>query len=173
MLLVTVLLCLILLALLATLYLLMALPDFRSRAGRPVKVALYFTMALTVVSILVNIAVKVQERTGISMGISGGLSSDARQWISHNSPGEPTINQPGDNIRILREGLAFLRKDPDLMKDPAVQSVISQYSGLPATPTRLLSREEERNYYDGALAVRQIIAGLANEKNTAEAQPAY
>ena len=158
---ITVFLCLALLVFLAAFYLLMGLPDFRSSAAKPAKL----TFAGGLVCLLLALAtigwIRVQDNTNIPLRLSGGVQYDAEQWINRNSPAAPVLGQAGDNIRILREGLTFLRRNVELMKKPDIQTVVSQYSKLPERPTKLLTRDEERQYYEGALAVRQVILGLS------------
>ena len=150
-----------LVALCVTYVLFTALPDSRTSPGAKVKVAMVITAVLLLGAGLAVSLIKVQEATGIETKLSGGAESDARQWIQANSPQAPVVNQPGENIKILREGMAWLRAHPNVADTAEARSIMQRFGALPERPTKLLSRDEESQYYSGASAVWTLINGIA------------
>lgn len=145
------------------------MPDSRTPSGKTLRILLLGSGLFIIGAAGVSTAIKVQENTGIDTGLSGGLESDARQWVSRHRADPPAPNQPGDNIRILREGLEFIRKHPSVGASPEAQSISQRYGILPERPTRLLTRQEETEFYEGAKAVYELISNVAtgNVANTA------
>lgn len=138
----------------------MQIPDWRRSGGR-------LALGLSVLSGLamcaaigVCIAVLIQEKVGISLGMSGGQVSDARTWIMQHQTTKPTKGEVGDNIKILSEGLGFLRPRYSQLP-PAVQARVDELSRIPDKPTRMLTVTEETRYYDGALEAYTIIESLS------------
>jgi hypothetical protein len=142
------------------------MPDSRLSTGRRVKWMFLASTLCVAAGMAVAITIKIQENTGTVTGLSGGVESDARQWISRNSPQAPVADQAGDNIKILREGLLFLRSHPAIGNTPEASSLMQRYSGLPERPTRLLTHQEETQYYEGAQAVWRLISGIAQGSNS-------
>ena len=142
-------------------YLFTGLPDSRTRHAGAFKGTFAAGMVIVHVALGLVIQVKRQEASGAALVVSGGVQSDARQWIQAQSPTAPVQSQAGDNIRIYREGLMFLRSHDAVASKPEVQSLIQKYSTLPERPTKLLSRDEEIAYYEASTAVWEIISNLA------------
>lgn len=139
------------------------MPDSRTSSGKSMKMLLLITGLSVLGALGVAIAIQVQQNTGVEIvGLSGGMESDAKQYINRNRNDPPAADQPGDNIRILREGLAFLHEHSGAGNSPRGQQIIQQYGGMPERPTRLLTRQEEIQYFEGAQAVYNLIEQIAN-----------
>jgi len=145
------------------------LPDSRSSPGKRVRWVMVALSVSVVAALGLAVTIQVQEKTGKVIALSGGTESDARAWLSAHAAEQPSANQPGDNIRILREGLAFLRSHPTVAMTPEANRIITTYSALPERPTRLLTRQEEIQYFEGAKAVYQVINAVAGSSETAPA----
>ncbi len=153
----------------ATYVLFAGLPDSRTASGKRVKFALLGLTVCLVFGIGLSVAILVQEETGMVTGLSGGLESDARQWVSRNATTPPQPDQAGDNIRILHDGISFINSHPSVAETAEATTLLQQYSNLPARPTRLLTRQEESQYYEGARSVYRLISSLA-EAETASGE---
>lgn len=143
------------------------LPDSRTAPGKYIKMILAGAMLCVVSAAGVSVAIMVQEKTGYETGLSGGVESDARQWVSAHEKQKPAVDQTGDNIVTLRDGLTFLKRNS---QGPNAQAVIQRYSGLQERPTRLLSKSEERQYYEGASAVYKLIVEIAGNSGVVASQ---
>jgi hypothetical protein len=158
-----------LLLILAGFFFYMGSPDSRTSPGKRLKAILLGAGVFIIGSIGVSVAIMVQEQTGVEMGLSGGLESDARQWVSRNRENPPAANQPGDNIRILREGIDFLKSHPSVRETERGAAIVQTYGLLPERPTRLLTRQEEIQYYEGAKAVYELIGQVAGQDQPSNA----
>lgn len=135
-----------------------SMPNARLSHASPATKWLLLATGLCILGVLgAASAIKVQEKTGVVTHLSGGLESDARQWLARMANMKPAQNQAGDNMQVLRDGLAFIKAHPTIATSTDGNRILQKYSGLPARPTKLLSREEERQYFDGATDVWRLI----------------
>lgn len=141
----------------------LGLPDSRTIPGKKVRWMLLVPAVLIIATLGVVATIKTSEATGMETALSGGLKSDARQWISRNAPERPVLSQPGDNIKMVREGRAFVRSHAEVARLPEAQAALQTYSGLPDQATRLLSHDEEQQYYEAAQAFYRIISAAAEK----------
>jgi len=144
------------------------LPDSRTTPGKRVRWVMAALTISVVAALGLAVTIQVQEKTGKVIALSGGTESDARAWLSAHSMEQPSANQAGDNIKILRDGLAFLRSHPTVAQTPEANRVITTYSALPERPTRLLTPPEEIQYFEGAKAVYKIISAVAGSTDAVQ-----
>lgn len=96
-----------------------------------------------------------------AFGTRTALQARAGAWLDRHGAEAPEKTEVGRNLRILQEGLPFLR--PYRAQLPAdLQLRLEEASRLPTKITRILSATEERQYYEGAQAVFDSARVLAN-----------
>jgi hypothetical protein len=105
-------------------------------------------------------AVLLQEKTGMKLGISGGIASDARAWIKQHESAPPKRGDVGQNIHVLSDAITFLKAHLSELPAPA-KATFDELSRVPPKPTRLLSVSEETQYFQAAQSGYSTIQELA------------
>lgn len=95
-----------------------------------------------------------------TLGTASGLQIRAQQWLKEHEAEPPKPDEVGRNIRIITDGVAFLRPYQDQLP-PHLRLQVDEASRLPTRLTRILSPAEERQYYNGARAVMEAVQSLA------------
>ena len=136
---------------------------YRNRYGAYGKKALTTTIlafALAACSAGMSLGMLFQEKTGLSLGLPGGVVSDAEKWLKQHEGVSPRPGQVGDNMAIFREGMAFLKTHKRVLPPTAIKTM-ETFSTLPEKPVKLLSPTEEQRYYAAADEIMVAIRGLA------------
>ncbi len=95
-----------------------------------------------------------------AMGGRTGLQARAADWMDKNKDTPPARDEVGRNIRLITDGLAFLRPyHGQLAPHHIIQ--LEEAGQLPTKMTRVLSPSEERQYYEAARAVVEAVQSLA------------
>jgi hypothetical protein len=151
--------------LLCAAWLIRRIPQWKATAARTAFPVVLTTAVILAGSLAYTTAIFLQEKKGISMGVSGGLSSDARQWLAQHRDSKPARNEVGNNLKVLAEGLSFLRPRNQNLS-PAIQARVADLSRIPEKPTRLLNSSEQTKYYEAAVEVQTVIEQLAGQSPT-------
>jgi hypothetical protein len=111
-------------------------------------------------------AVLLQEKTGVKLGVSGGIASDARAWVRAHEAAPPKRNDVGANIKVLSDGVAFLKAHQAELP-AAGKATLEELARVPAKPTRLLTVSEEAQYFQAADTAYKTIAEIAQQGSAA------
>lgn len=149
-----------LLFLLAAIWSFTRVPDWRRTAAhRAFGMGVVAVLAM-IAGLGVSGAIFLQEKKGVSLGMSGGLASDARLWLAQHKA-RPAKMEVGDNIKIFSDGMDFFR--PRRQRLPLnIQRRLDDLARIPEKPTRLLTASEQTKYYDAAMEVYTLIEQLGN-----------
>ncbi len=136
-----------------------------SAKGLPVALPVAVAGLLLAGSVAVNAVVVVNGfGTGgvASFGARNSLQSRAQDWIAQRAKEPPQRDEVGRNIRIIGDGLAFLRPHyPQL--PPQLRLQLEEVALLPTRITSVLTSAQEQKYFDGAQAVFEGIRALATQ----------
>ncbi len=136
--------------------------ESKTRTGRRVLWLNLTALLLIGGSLALSSGIVMQEKTGRSLGLSGGVSSDARTWLKQHGNAPPNRTDVGRNITMLSDGIAFLRARKTQLS-PETQAQLEELSRVPERPKRLLSAQEESTYFAGANDVYVLIHALAKD----------
>ena len=117
------------------------------------------------VAAVINVLVLVRApgaATAVSLGTVSGLQIRAQQWLKDHEAEPPRPDEVGRNIRIITDGVPFLRPYLNQLP-PHLRLQVEAASRLPTRLTRILSPDEERQYYNGARAVVEAVEILAGK----------
>ncbi len=89
-----------------------------------------------------------------------GLHARAAEWLTKHGNAPPARDEVGRNIRLITEGVAFLRPYHRQLAPHHVLQ-IDEATRLPTRLTRVLSPVEEGQYYEAARAVVEAVQSLA------------
>jgi len=137
--------------------------ESKTATGRRVLWINLLAMVLVGTSVALNVGVLFQEKTGTSLGLSGGVGSDARAWLTQHEKTPPKKDDPGTNIKLVADAVTFLRARSAQLP-PEAQAKVEELSRLPERPKRLLSHAEEQLYFAAASDAFVLIQGLAKGK---------
>jgi hypothetical protein len=115
---------------------------------------------LATCSAVMSVGMLLQEKTGISLGLPGGVVSDAEKWLKQHEGVSPRPGQVGDNMAIFREGMAFLKTHKRVLPSSAIKTM-ETFGSLPEKPVKLLSPMEEQRYHTAAEEIMVTIRALA------------
>lgn len=95
-----------------------------------------------------------------AMGGQSGLQAQAADWLAKHKDAPPARDEVGRNIRLITEGLAFLRPYRGQLA-PHHDLKLDEAGQLSTQLTRVLSATEEREYFEAATAVVEAVRSLA------------